>query len=213
MPYVGQNILIGRDVVQTAMGRKDIFTAVRDYCPQEIINTGQFQLVAAVVKTLVKPDPAFADTEDMVEVELQRKTGEAIHLPGRVRLAMLTRESEGVVWFATPAGAPHLKNEAGPPPPLQTWEARYEAATDSCVKDIQVQTYTEWDARLAVAEALSKQPEVTGLDTPWAPSVPKTPYFWMSYAHSTFSASATELLEPGKVTYREEKILAWDELE
>ena len=215
MPFVGQQILIGPDVVQTAMGQKDILTAVRDYCPQEIITAGSFELVAAEVKTLLKPDPNWAreDPEDMMEVELQRKTGELIWLPDRVRLAMLTQESEGVVWFGTPAGAPHLEKEAGPPPPLQTWEARYEAATDSCVKDIQVQTYTEWDARLAVAEALSKEPEVTGLDVPWEASVPVTPYFWMSYAHSTFSASATELLEPGKVTYREEKILAWDELE
>ena len=240
MPYVGQKILIGEDVVQTAMGQKDILRAVREYCPQEIINAGPFELVAAEVKKVIERDPEVwdPDAEDMMEVELQTKKGKRIWLPDRLRVAMLTQESEGVVWFGTPAGAPHLElamltqesesvfwfgtpaekarlkeKEAGPPPPLQTWEARYEAATDSCVKDIQVQTYTEWDARLAVAEALSKQPEVTGLDTPWAPGVPKTPYLWMSYAHSTFSASATELLEPGKVTYREEKILAWDELE
>jgi hypothetical protein len=206
MSYVGQNILVGQG---------DILDCVKSHCPTAIITAGEFKLVAAVVKKVIEPEPEVwdPDAEDKVAVELQTQTGEAIHLPGKAPLVVLTEESEGVVWFGTPAGAPHLKKEAGPPPPLQTWKALYEAGTDSFVRDIQVQTYTEWDARLAVAEALSKEPEVTGLDTPWAPSVPVTPYFWMSYAHSTFSASATELLEPGKVTYREEKILAWDELE
>jgi len=196
MPYVGENILVGQG---------DILDCVKSHCPTAIITAGEFELVAAVVKKVLETDPDVwdPDAEDKLAVELQTQTGEAIHLPGKAPLVVLTEASEARDWFYTPAGAPHLEKEAGAQPPAQIWVARYQPATNMYVENIQVPAHTEWQARLAVAKALSEEPEAKGgkvygyCET----SVPACRYYWMSYTHSTFSIPPPKPLEVGKVTF------------
>ena len=195
MIYQNLNILIGN---------ADILAVVKSHCPTAIITAGPFELVAGVVKNVIEPDYSTnPDGQDTLEVELQTQTGEAIHLPGRTPLLVFTEESDGIDWFPAPAGAPHLEKETGLPPKLQIWKAQYDYVGTEWVDGIQVPAYSEWQARLAVAQELADEPEVKGgyVNGYDANHLPKCPYFWMSHTHSTFGVPPPQPLEVGKVTF------------